>query len=570
MTSPQPPPPLRRPPPAASIIEALEPPAALIDRRGAVQASNAAFRALDPAQRPPAATGDAWSLARLADGAVLAIAADPRVARRARMLSTLSHEIRTPLNGVLGMANLLARTPLDATQAAYLSALRESGEHLLGLVSDVLDYARLDAGRLELEEAPVDVERLVRGVCELLSPRAHAGGVEIAWGMEGAAPHVLADDGRLRQILFNLAGNAVKLTRSGGVLVTARARAAARGRVRLRLAVRDTGPGLSPEAQARVFEEFEQDEAGARAGGAGLGLAIVRRLADAFGGELTVQSRAGEGALFAFEADFAAAAPVGRSEAADKALAGVSVALASASPVVTAAAAMQVSAAGGRPVIAAPGARAKPRADVRLVDGASAPARAPSGPPSLILLAPEERERIAAARAGGYAGYLIKPLRRASVALRIRAVLADGAAAPPAEDERESPAAAAGARVLLAEDNPVNALLARALLEREGCEVERAASGQEACEAAARTGFDLILMDLRMPGMDGLAAARTIRALGVDAPIVALTANAFEDDRRACREAGMDDFLTKPMDAGALRTVLARWTGARPKASAAA
>ena len=564
----QPPPPLRTPMPAASVIEALEPPAALIDRRGAVQASNAAFRALDPDVRPPAATGDAWSVARLAGGASLAIAADPRVARRARMLGTLSHEIRTPLNGVLGMAGLLARTPLDATQAAYLAALRESGEHLLGLVSEVLDYARLDAGRLELEEAPVDVERLVRGVCELLSPKAHAGGIEIAWGMEGAVPPVLADDGRLRQILFNLAGNAVKLTRSGGVLVTARARKAAHGRVRLRLAVRDTGPGLAPEAQARVFEEFEQAEAGAQAGGAGLGLAIVRRLADAFDGELSVQSAAGEGAVFAFEADFDLAPTSCDDDMGNLALAGIIVALA-ASPVVAAGAALQVAAAGGRPVPAPAGSRARLRADVRLVDGAAAPARAPVGAPSLILLAPEERERIAAARAGGYAGYLIKPLRRESVAERIRAVLAD-AGAVPVEDERAAPTAAAGARVLLVEDNPVNALLARALLEREGCEVERAPSGEEARDAVERSRFDLILMDLRMPGMDGLAAARTIRKLGVAAPIVALTANTFEDDRRACREAGMDDFLTKPMDAGALRAVLARWTGARPTASAAA
>ena len=173
-----------------------------------------------------------------------------RLLAREAMLATLSHEIRTPLNGVLGMAGLLAETRLDAAQSAYLKTLRECGEHLLGLVNDALDYAKLEAGRVELEPTPMDVETLLQGVSELLSPRAHAGGVEIAWAVVGHVPSVMADDGRLRQILFNLAGNAVKLTRSGGVTLTVRAVSQDQASIRLRFVVADTGPGLSETDQA--------------------------------------------------------------------------------------------------------------------------------------------------------------------------------------------------------------------------------------------------------------------------------------------------------------------------------
>ena len=557
---------------AARLLHALEHPAALVSD-GGVRDANAAFSALPPAGRAAALAGSAegWRSTGVGDGLRLLVATDPRLARRARMLATLSHEIRTPLNGVLGMAGLLAATPLDAAQAAYLATLRASGAHLLSLVEEVLDYARLDAGRVELEPVETDVEHLLQTVCELLSPRAHAAGLEIAWAAEGAPPPpVVADDGRLRQVLFNLAGNAVKLTREGGVLLTVASRPAANGRLTLRFAVRDTGPGLDPAAQARVWEEFEQADDGARAGGAGLGLAIVRRLADAFGGRLGVESGPGEGALFWFEAEFT---PVVLAPARSR-LKGVAVKVVSPSAVVAMAAALQVAAEGGRAFSVAPGASEARAVDVLLVDGAGADELAPPPPgtPALVMLAPEERERIPAARALGYAGWLIKPLRRVSLAERVCAVLDGGAASAPvhpaADDERAAPAGAVGLRVLLAEDNAVNALLARALLQREGCEVERVATGTEAVAAARGGNFDLVLMDLRMPGLDGLQATVALRAAGVRTPVVALTANAFDDDRRACREAGLDDFLTKPLDPAALRAVLARWAHPRRREAA--
>lgn len=217
-------------------------------------------------------------------------------------LATLSHEFRTPLNGVLGMARLLEGTRLTAEQKAYVGALRESGDHLLSLVNDVLDFARLGATAIELHTAPVDVENLLRQVSELLSPRAHEKNIEIAWAVAPGLPTILADEGRLRQVLLNYAGNAIKFTETGGVLLSADL--SVNGQVRFN--VRDTGPGVAPEARAAIFEAFVQTDPSHRAqlGGAGLGLAIVTRLARAMNGEIGVGGEVGRGADFWFEAPF--------------------------------------------------------------------------------------------------------------------------------------------------------------------------------------------------------------------------------------------------------------------------
>ncbi|MDO9608401.1 MAG: response regulator [Brevundimonas sp.] len=485
-----------------------------------------------------------------------------------QFLRLMSHEMRTPLNGVLGMINLLQRTRLDGAQRAYAENARQSAEHLLGLVNDLLDYARLEAGSLEFDLAPVDLEGLVRGVAELLSPRAHDKGLEIVWSVDADAPDILADEGRLRQVLFNLAGNAVKFTEAGGVRLSVERVApdptdVDDGRVRLAFIVDDTGPGVPPEARARIFEEFGHADSSdaVRHDGAGLGLAVVRKLAAAMGGTATVEDRpssaddgAQGGARFRFEAAFeAVAAPR------DKPLRGQTVAVRSPNPFVHAAAADQIKASGGK--VAA-------KAAVTLIDHTGTPAGdlapLPATGRGVVLLKPSERDLIPRYRTAGFHGYLIKPLRRASLAERVLAAVgADPAAATTAaapEDDRVVPARFAGVRVLLAEDNPVGALLARTLLRREGCTVETAATGHEAVAALARARYDLVFMDMRMPGMDGPAAARAIRATGDATPILALTANAFAEDRRLCLEAGMDDHLVKPLDADALRAALARWT----------
>jgi CheY-like chemotaxis protein len=409
----------------------------------------------------------------------------------------------------------------------------------------------------------------LRSVAELLSPRAYAKGLEIAWTTRGRLPTVMADAGRLRQILFNLAGNAIKFTEFGGALLDIEARGGRGDKLRLRFSVADTGPGVPDAQRERIFEPFAQADPahGLRADSSGLGLAIVRRLAAAHGGAVGLDSPDEGGSRFWFEAEF----PV--CEAAPEAplLTGRRVMVASPSRIVRNAARGLIEAAGGT-VVACESLETAERlaasVDAVLVDYAFA--RAAEGPavklkplggkPSVILLAPEERARIPRYRRAGFGGYLIKPLREASLVERLLVVL--GEAQSGAADERAQADAGVGARVLLAEDNPINALLARSLLEREGCIVDRVSDGFEALSAASTWVYDLILMDLRMPGLDGRATAEALRARGCRTPIVALTADAFEEDRRSCLAAGMDDFLSKPLDQGVLRAALRRWTAA--------
>ncbi len=484
----------------------------------------------------------------------------------AEHLAALSHEFRTPLNGVLGMARLLGSTRLTAEQRAYVAALNESGEHLLGLVNDVLDYAKLDVAGMDLNPARVDVEDLLRSVSELMSPRAHEKGLEIGWAAEAGLGAIMADEGRLKQILLNFAGNAVKFADAGGVLITAE-----RAAGRVRFVVSDTGPGVPQAARGLIFEPFTHadPEHGSRLGGAGLGLAIANRIAEAMGGEIGVGGEAGRGADFWFEAPFDAAAAATEAPP----LAGRRVAIVSPSAVLREAAGRQIEACGARAIRAERLEDALARTDagdVLLIDQALAKPRARLRPPaervSVVLLKPSERGRIARHRAAGFAGYLIKPLRRASLAARVLA--AESAQSPhQPDDDRIAPSEAAsvaiapGARVLLAEDNPINAMLARALLAREGCRIDHVADGAAALEALAQESYDLVLMDVRMPRVSGMEAVRALRARGVITPVVALTANAFEDDRRACLDAGMDDFLVKPLNPDALRRALARWAG---------
>jgi len=488
---------------------------------------------------------------------------DPAV----RFLRLMSHEMRTPLNGVIGMLGLLSDSGLDPAQKAYLEAARTSADHLLGLVNDLLDYARLDAGSLEFDLAPVRIDDLVRGVAELLSPRAHDKGLEIAWSVAADVPVVRADEGRLRQILFNLAGNAVKFTPDGGVAISV----SRSGDHVLAFVVEDTGPGVPEAARSRIFEEFGHADStdATRHDGAGLGLAVARRLAEAMGGTLSVGDRPGGGARFVFEGWFEAVPD--QSIVARAPLSGLTLSVSGAHP-------FTARAAGAMARDAGAGLVSEASADLVLVDddGRTPDAELAGRSNSrhaVILLRPGRRDRIADYRAAGFDGYLIKPLRPAS--LIERALALTGTATRPgpvsdtAEDDRLSRPAFPGVRVLLVEDNPVGALLATTLLKRQGCVVETAAGGEEALRALERARFDLVLMDMRMPGMDGLTATRALRARGDRTPVLALTANAFADDRRACLEAGMDDHLTKPLGVEALTVALTRWTNPPERAKVA-
>ncbi len=505
----------------------------------------------------------------------------PRAGGADPFLRLMSHEMRTPLNGVIGMLGLLTRTRLDGAQRSYAEAAKDSAEHLLGLVNDLLDYARLEAGKLEIDPAPVEVEALVRGVAELLSPRAHEKGLEIVWSVAPKALDVMADEGRLRQVLFNLAGNAVKFAETGGVRISVERSGGPAARPVLAFIVDDTGPGIPADARARIFEEFGHVDASdaTRYGGAGLGLAVVSKLATAMGGSVRVEDRpdtgGAGGSRFVFEAAFDAApgaAPRARP------LIDRTVAVRTPDRFVRAAAVAQIEASGAT----VPATGATPAADdwVSLIDHAETAvtglplAVLPQQGRAVVLLKPSERELIARYRAVGFHGYLIKPLRRASLVERVLAAASPGETpgasrglAP--EDDRVLPVRFAGTRVLLVEDNPVGALLARTLLRREGCVVETAATGDEAVAACKRARYDLVFMDMRMPGMDGPAAARAIRAAGDRTPIVALTANAFAEDRQACLEAGMNDHLVKPLEIEALRGALARWTSGDIRAKVA-
>lgn len=503
--------------------------------------------------------------------------AEEASAAKSRFLATVSHEFRTPLNGILGMADLLDDTALAPDQASYVAALRTSGEALLTLVDDLLDLAKVEAGRLDLVEQPVDLAALAEAVTELMAPRAQAKGLDIATVLSGDLPRCLrGDPDRLRQILLNLVGNAVKFTSEGGVSIRL-----ARDGEQLAVTVADTGPGIPQDRQEAIFAEFEQGDAGSTAGGTGLGLAIVRRLAQRMGGSVSVVSSPGSGAAFTVRLPIVA--PEGVVERPD--WTGRIVLVASASSIAgpalveavrdTRATAMLATSAdeardmigslnGLSAVLVDQGLGAEDAASIARV------AREAGIEDRIVLAAPQDRRDLATSLRGGYSGFLIKPVR--STSLHARLFRQRGGAVDPGRPQAP-PAAfdAGGLRVLVAEDNPVNALLLIRTLEHFGCEPVLTANGTEALAAfdAAAAGarpFNLVLLDVRMPEMDGLEVARRIRShpRGSNLRLVAVTANVSDDDRRQASEAGFDDCLPKPLSRQALASWIRRAGATRP------
>ncbi|KFC66947.1 Multi-sensor hybrid histidine kinase [Bosea sp. LC85] len=504
---------------------------------------------------------------------------------KSRFLATVSHEFRTPLNGILGMADLLNDTRLDPEQTTYVRALRTSGEALLGLVDDILDFAKVEAGRLELAEERFDLGQLVETVSELMAPRAQAKGLEIASFLTpDLASHWIGDRDRLRQILLNLVGNAIKFTETGGVGI----RVARAGKA-VAISVSDTGPGIPPGRLQAIFEEFEQADSSAarRHDGTGLGLAIVRRLVTLMGGSVTAENAPGSGAIFRVMLPL----PEGSAGIRVTALPewrGKLIMIASAAPFGPDYLAETIEIAGASIVRARNVTEAlallagAQRFDAALIDQAigvdearsvAAAARQAGVGECLILMSPFERRQFGSPLAGGFTGFLVKPVRARSLYERL---------APPARPRRETlpprgvtPIQARDPgppqlTVLIAEDNDINGLLVTRTLERLGCTAVWARDGREAVAlieaglTGKRAPFDLILLDIRMPELDGLEAARRIRALESSLgrpnllPIVAVTANVAEEDRQAALAAGMNDCLAKPLAREALSAWIAR------------